>query len=157
MTVSIDKSLTRLREVIPKLNKAADEAALVVQEVERTLAELGAGITAEVEVSFRQKTPKIGEHILLACRRVQSSGKAAFRVVVVERQKTEFKDVNDNEAWADEDKDVTPWSECARDIKLATFPKLPELLAQMIGNADEAYSYIVAAQQVTRTMLNGSM
>jgi hypothetical protein len=151
MTSSIKQSLSQLREVIPQLNKAADEAAAIVQSVEKELAELGVGIEAEVLIAGQHKTKTVKEYLgerpwfsasntSLAYRRVQAGAKSAFRITVVVEK---------------ENVDATPWSECPRDVKLASFPKLPELLEKLIANAMEAKETVEAATATVRKMLSG--
>ena len=77
---ALDKSIKKLRQLAPVLNKTTDDAARVVQEVENLLSkDLGLGIDESV-VIHSYNVSKVKEQITsLAYRRV--AGK--FRIAVV--------------------------------------------------------------------------
>jgi hypothetical protein len=147
---SLNQSLNRLRGLAPELNKTSDEAARLVLQVETLLTkELAIGVVAEVAVHSRQLSAKKVEFTSLAHTRLDGK----FRIAVVVERRTEF--VNDRNfpdyAW--ETVSETPWAECPRDVKLETFPKLPDLLKSIIENAEKAQTKVLETQLTLTAVL----
>jgi hypothetical protein len=134
-------SLQRLRDLSPKVNKTCDEATKVVREVEKFLTDSKVTVPAEVVVQAVQVSPKKRELTTLCFGRLDSS----FRIAVKREEETEFVDGRNMVDYAIKTTDETPWLECPRDLKLSTFPKLPELLKNIgeeveksLKNAEDA-------------------
>src|SRR5262245_42976811 len=142
MGTDLKNSLQALREIAPNLNKMSDEAAKIIRETERALQELNLGIAAEVVVSSENKSSKVTEWTSLAFKRApfDPGEKTLFRVMVVEERSTDFGDDRNFSQRAWKITSETPWLECSRDVKLATFPKLPALLEELIKVAKESLS-----------------
>jgi hypothetical protein len=147
---SVQKSLKKLREIAPDLNKATDDAAKIVQEVETLLAKLSIGITAEVRLYERQKTKSVSEYTSLAYCRVKGN----FRIAVTVEKSTDFVDDRGCAARAWDTVSETPWAECQREAKLESFPKLPDLLEAIIKAAEEAKGKVDAAKQAVEKILS---
>jgi hypothetical protein len=151
MTESLRTPLNKLKELAPQVNRLADEAAKTVREIEQLLADkLGLTVSAETGVSYIQTSTQTAEHTNLAYRRV--GGK--FRIAVVKERCTNF--VNDRN-WADtawKTLDETPWLECPRDEKLATFPKLPKLLEAIVEAVEKSVAAVQQAQPEVEAVLN---
>jgi hypothetical protein len=147
---AISLSISKLRELAPALNKACDDAAKIVQEIEDLLnKELNLGIQATVSVSSTDVTPERTEVIRLAHRRV----KGRFRIAVVQATHLTYVDESQtlSEPW--EEHEVTPWAECARDVKLETFARLPQLLEKIIKNAETAHAAVEKAKSAVQAFL----
>jgi hypothetical protein len=54
-----------------------------------------------------------------------------------------------------EDIDETPWAQCPRDVKLDTFPKLPDLLKAIIDEAEKASEKVRATEVTLKEILSG--
>jgi hypothetical protein len=121
MTNELRNSLKKLSELGPQLNKASDEAASIVREIERLLQELGICVLAEEIVSRTPRSPEITDLVSLGYARV--NGK--YRIVVVEStaERTEWTITS-----------TIPWLETTRELKLETFTGLPNLLQNLIQN-----------------------
>jgi hypothetical protein len=149
---TLNSSLNKLRKMAPELNKAADDAAKIVQDVEATLTQLNIGIPAEADVSGVSKTKAVTEYVLLAYRRVKSN----FRIAIVVERHTEFVNSEGFQDSAEETVSETPWLECPRDLKLESFPKLPALLEAIIKNATEAKEKVEKAQETIKQIFASS-
>jgi len=144
---TVNASLNRLRELAPTLNKAADEAAEIVREVENLLTkELSIGIEAIVQVDARNLSPKKVRFKTLEHRRVDGK----FRIAIVEKVRTEF--VNDHSmpeySWNEEA--GRPWAESPRDEKLETFPFLPQLLEEIVKQVERTKERIEQTQETVK-------
>jgi hypothetical protein len=147
---SLDASIKKLREIAPALNKAADDAARIVQEVENVLTkELSLALKAEYVI---EQAPVVDEedreatdHTVLAYRRV----KGKFRIAVAVDRETPMPYAQSSFATVSE----TPWSECPQDVKLETFTALPHLLEELAKKAEVACESVAKTQQAVRELL----
>ena len=146
---SVPNSLKKLQEIAPELNRVADSAAKIVQEVETMLTKLGIGVSASALVGEFPKSPKVREITNLAYGRI--SGK--FRIAVVVEKEVDYDAQGGGEYTASNTISETPWLECPRDVKLATFPFLPALLQELIKNAESAKANVEKAQEAIRALL----
>lgn len=147
---SVNASLHQLRELAPRLNKAADDAARIVLDVERLLTnELGIGVIASTTIIANDLTPKKMLFKSLAYIRVHGK----FRIAVAEEVVTDFLDENSQPRRTSEVKSVTPWAELSREEKLESFPFLPALLEELIKNAEEARGKVEATQATLTQIL----
>lgn len=142
MTQELRTSLKQLRDLAPKVNKAADDAARIIREVEELLKELNIGIPAEVVVSSVPKNAEVTEYTNLAYKRIDGK----FRIGVAIYQLTALPD--NAQGW--QVVSETPWLESPRDIKLASFDKLPDLIDVMVEEAGKA----IEAVERTRPLID---
>jgi hypothetical protein len=150
---TLNQSLERLRSLAPEVNKAANSAAKIVEQVESLLTnELSLGVRAEVTVSSQNISKTKSEYTSLSYRRI----KGKYRIAVVTGLFTEFADSNNihDQAW--ETMSETPWAECSRDVKLESFPKLPELLRAIIAEAERVQKKAFETEQVLTAILGKS-
>src|SRR5581483_732598 len=141
---TLNASLSKLRQLAPILNKAADDAALVVNQVETFLSECGIGIEADSYEDFRvlsQSDPS------LAYRRV--NGK--YRIAVVEYQCSNPDAEEDQRVWKEER--VIAWSEAPRAQKLDTFRLLPKLLSNIVEAAEGLRDHVERTQKIIDELL----
>jgi hypothetical protein len=148
---TISSSLKKLREIAPQLNKAADDASAIVKEVETELTRLNIGIEAEAWVRSTNKTETNCENVSLVYRRVRNS----FRIAVLIQKGTQIWDERGESDMAWETITETPWAECPRELKVESFPHLPELLENIVSNAESAKTKVEAAQAEIRKLLSG--
>lgn len=145
-TVSLRESITSIRKLTPELNAASDQANAVVARVEKFLNdECRVGIPAEIqlkeEIASRGNQSNSVRRTYLRYARV-SGGK--FRIAVefraVGTETVGYENWNNTPSPVDEEfevqESITPWAECARDVKLSTFPELPQLLSTLAANLD---------------------
>lgn len=97
----------RLEAAAGKLNQVSDAACAAVKRVETWLLANSVGGPASVEGD---------DGYTLVYARCGSK----FRVAVVTG-----------------DRDMTPWNDCPRDVKLATFPLLPKLLRAIVDAVEK--------------------
>ena len=118
MGKSLSVSALSLRTSAARLNALADEAAVLVRELERFLGEeCSLGVYASVKVAALDPD---GEYSRLIQYRRHAS---RFRIVVTEGS-------------CEEDEDSKPWSDCSRDVKLQSFERLPELVSEITKQLD---------------------
>ena len=154
----IDKSLKKLRELAPALNKAADDAGRIIRDVEHLLSdELNVGVKAEVV--FRREDEgndpaaeryDQGRYFSLAYRRVSGD---RFRIAVVEELYYTYRDARGTHAEAWETIHEIPWAECPRDLKLESFPELPQLLEELVTKAEAAADSVKKTQEAVKEIL----
>ena len=146
MAQDATETLDSLRAIVPQLNSAVEEAASVVQAVDRFLAEELAISTWAASRPFDQHRTigDDGRELLvtshLACGKV--AGKYRLHVLTATLDKPEGKEqfthiVNEERI---------PWSSCPRDVKLQSFAMLPELLNILAARVSEI------ASQTTKTV-----
>ena len=144
---SVNASLNSLRELAPALNKAADDAAKIMQEAENLLTkELSIGVVAEVYVNELSLSPK--KTLVTRLSHCRVDGK--FRIAVLKEIGT---GTAADQAWTWEEKELTPWAECPRDVKLETFPSLPDLLEEIIKEATKAKDNVEKTTATVRQIL----
>lgn len=141
MTKDVRDDLNRIRKLSTKLNSATDEATELVHVIERFLNEecsFGLECSAifwEKDFTCRPETEREVDEIdqdytrstSLAYCRVGSR----FGIAVV------TKSVGKSAPFAIiGEPDITPWSSCSREVKLAAFEYLPELLRDAVEQAE---------------------
>jgi hypothetical protein len=149
---TLNFSFQKLRELAPTLNKAADEAAKIVQDVENLLTkELSLGIEAEVRVNTINLSPHKTIYKKLAHCRV--NGK--FRIAIVQEIRTEFTDENGQPeySWQPGEGGVVAWAEAPRDAKLETFPLLPKLLQVILQKVEATKAEVEKTQATLREII----
>jgi hypothetical protein len=141
-----DDQMDALRGIAAQLNAATAEASLVIQAVDHFLAdELCIGVSAASRPFESQRALGDDDRELiitshLAFGRVQ--GKDRIYVLKATLEKNEWKE-NFTKIVAE---DRTPWSSCAREVKLQSFTMLPELLANLAARVEDV------SNQTTRTV-----
>lgn len=152
MTEELRKKLSALRAVAPRLNHETDEAAKVVEAVEKFLEGLSLGVSAEnlfdsnAEAIGDDDTSQTDREFYLAYGRV--GGK--FRLHVAEKlSRTDDRTAGDDAQWANVDVSRTPWTSCPREMKLKSFASLPFLLGRI---ADEANRLTEGAAETSATV-----
>jgi hypothetical protein len=147
MNDDLRTNLARLKALMIQANRLADEGAKTVREIETALGETP--IAAEVFVDRHHTSPKASEETILAFKRI--GGK--FRIAIVKARRTEFTNSEGLVESATAIFGETPWLECSRDDKLATFPKLLELLIEIGKNAEKAIVAMQEAQPAVKAAL----
>ena len=142
MSEFLHQSLAEIRKFTPDLNKVTDEAAQVVALIEKTLADTGVGISAEVEAG------SIGETDLKLA--YQWSG-GRFKIVVSAWHEY-FSDVgqqipNYDKIW---DK---PWTDCPRAEKLCSFKALPALLQKIAEEEKRAVQEMAGTAETIKAVM----
>ena len=141
MTDDLKAAIKSIETTVPNLNKAVDQAGQLVRQVEAFLERQKLGVAAEVVVESRnlaeessdgESLDKFKEYLSLAYSRV--GGK--FRIAVVTEKVRDGADLNGNLAYFTEVIDETPWLNSSRDMRLRTFPKLPDLLKVLAESAE---------------------
>ena len=149
MTDDIRNSLSQLRSLSPKLNKATDEATAVVAAVEKFLhEECSLGISTNVRAWENDEL-----RLYLAYERV--GGK--FRIAIIEDQPAYEIDEDENRRRTIDDAGdpawrtvaTKAWAEAARVDKLRTFSELPTLLKML---ASETASSIEQMEKTCETV-----
>ena len=135
MTDELKKRMAKLREIAPRLNAATDQASKLVAMVEKFLVEeLRIGVSAEAcyeelpagtDEDNRALTIR---HSLAFCR-----GGASFRIHVVKETVAVADGASARTTLA---REQTLWPSCSRETKLKGFEKLPELLDNIIEEAE---------------------
>lgn len=146
---SITSSIQKLRELAPKLNQVADDAARVMQHVENLLANLSLGVGGEATFFERQVRRNVYEFRDLAYKRI--GGK--YRLAVVDYRLTDHGDPVTGRDEVYEVVDEKPWAECPREVKIESFPSLPTLLEDLVKKALAAVSNIEKAQAAATALL----
>ncbi|WP_029632241.1 hypothetical protein [Zavarzinella formosa] len=121
MPTPIEEAVEKLRASTIQLNKASDELATIVRDVENFLESCGVGVSAEVVVQSYED-----EHGQPKRDTVLGYGKygGRFRVLVSEHY------------YNGADSDVSAWSDCSRDEKLLAAKKLPLLFAELVKSVE---------------------
>ena len=155
MTKELREKMERLRAVAPKLNAATDEAAKVVDEVERFLGELSLGVAASAPNPFRSESWKDedGARQYAADFRLAYGRCAGKLRIYVERDAYE---VDDTGEWhRDIEKEAFVWSSRNRDEKLDAFAQLPALLDAIADRAESLTSKAAETAATVRGLLDG--
>lgn len=137
MSAPINTSVESLKTNTAKLNRIADEAALIVRAMEDFLKDCGVGVEKFVQVSREMLEDYAGPEefdTILGYERLDDK----FRITVFQG--------------FDFDRGTTkPWAEWDRATKIATVKKLPELLEEIAklveadaAEAQEALSDVTA-------------
>ncbi|MEW4570102.1 hypothetical protein AB1L88_19730 [Tautonia sp. JC769] len=128
MTEPLRQQIARLRELAPELNEVTDKATRLVGVVEKFLnEELSLGIPCRVTVSDSWDPSDELRH----CKDLHYGRfEGKFRLYVAE-----YTIYHDGEG---DNYKETPWSSCPRDLKLASFQKIPDLLADLTKKVEQA-------------------
>lgn len=130
MSDDLSTSIENLRVTAAKLNELTDTLNAMVKAVEEILREeLRIGIPAFVPVDS-EDDDKTGATITqyLGYKRVGAN----FRIVVLWE--------ND---YQPETPTVKPWSDCARDVKIGTADKLPQLIKEISTKSEDSIRGVV--------------
>src|SRR5690348_4821738 len=137
----------------PKLNSATDEASAVIREVERFLGEeLSIGVSGKSD-PFAQRVgepTEDGSATTIFSYLVYGRVAGKHRSYVVESLEREHEDVV---GWDVISEDHTPWSSCSREVKLASFAKLPDLLGKIADEAEKLSRETVETSKTVRDIL----
>jgi hypothetical protein len=150
----LQEDADRLRGVVAQLNAAAAEAAAVVQAVDLFLAdELSIGVSAASRPFDSQRVGGEGDGEMvvtshLAYGRVQ--GKDRVHVLKATHQKNDWNE--DFTRTVSEDR--TPWPVCSRELKLQSFVKLPELLANLASKVEDVASQTTRTVETVRALMD---
>jgi hypothetical protein len=135
MTDELKRRMARLREIAPRLNAATDQASKLVTMVEKFLVEeLRIGVSAEV--GYEELPAGTDEdNRTLKVRHALAFGRVGgtFRIHVV-RETIDVDDGTSARTTLAEERML--WPSCPRETKLKAFEKLPELLDQIIEEAE---------------------
>ena len=150
MTKELKAHVERIRKLSPKLNETTDQAARIVEQVEKFLGdECSVGISASA--GFKRGTVIADDEYIrswsaLVYERI--SGK--FRIgVAVETYRVDDRD----EFVSDISREVTVWSSADRETKLAAFEKLPDLLEEIADKAEKATVNVAGAAKSAEAVL----
>jgi uncharacterized protein Yka (UPF0111/DUF47 family) len=134
MADPLSDAIEELRRSSARLNEITDKAAETVRRIEDFLNdECSLGIEASVKTKEEQDDGLFYSR-LLAYRRYG----AKYRIVVEEE------DTSCPDPWT-----IKAWSDCTREVKLETFPWLPELIKKIAAEVDKT---IKEAEQVSQTV-----
>ncbi|MFH1108734.1 MAG: hypothetical protein V1790_06020 [Planctomycetota bacterium] len=156
MTEELKNHIERIRSLSPKLNEATDQAAAIVDRVEKFLSdECSVGITARVRFTdaVEREAPRKGlsETLYLVYERI--AGK--FRVGVAVEWWGQ-KAVNFSISFLTPERikrEVTAWPSVDRETKLAAFEKLPEVLQEIAEKTEKATASVGAAAKSAEAIL----
>jgi hypothetical protein len=126
VTEPLQEQIARLRVLAPRLNDVTDRAAKLVQLVEKLLVEelsIGISCRALVKTVQSEQDDYSATHYLQFDR---YDGK--FRLVVT------INTYNNGH----EDEKTTLWAALPRDMKLASFQRIPDLLADLSDKVEKA-------------------
>ena len=151
------QSIERLRTLSPQLNESTDEANRVVAMVETFLNdECSIGLPAEVvvcKVTKRIETPSDNryedpktttavEYTTLNYERVDGTFRIAVEVGLSHEGGDEWEQTS-----------LTPWASCPRSVKLATFPKLGDLLTEICESTEKAIEQTTETSKAVEEIL----
>lgn len=143
MVADINQSLKKLHSLASELNKAADDATVLVRDIEKLLAQdLNLSVAAEVHAP---SVVSQADEAYLSYTRV--GGK--FRIAVTHWEIRGAKTLD--ETWRSVSE--IPWLECSRDVKLQSFPELPRLLEEIIKQAGLALESLSKATPAVKELL----
>jgi len=128
-----------------------NDTVTVANLPEQLLAEdLKLSIVGNVTVDRRDTSPKTADFTSLVYRRVEGK----FRIAVEEGTQTAFADENNWASHAWKVRSEVPWLECPRDVKLKTFPKLPQLLLDITKNVEKVIADVEKAKPEVEEVLH---
>jgi len=140
MSKNVSVSISSIRELTPELNRVTNEASDVVRRIEAFLNDEGVGIPASVQVPlFSQDEKSDGLIVFLAYDR--HGGK--YRILIRNCKKSE-----DNST----ENDIV-WLSASRDLKLTTFPLIPDLLRKISENIKEMAGKATAALDIAKELV----
>jgi hypothetical protein len=138
MTSALKKKLDEIRAIAPELNSAIDEANGIVKHVEKVLVEEAAiGVSAEADAFLTRmeaSTAFLEEQVVEKLVRYRLCFGRVNGAYCINVMRTEYGDFN-GAFTREEDSDLTPWSSCDRDTRIAAFEKLPQLIDVIIDKA----------------------
>jgi len=139
MSKDLSASIENLHNTSSKLNELSDRLSATVQAIETTLGKTySLGLPANVKVESKTDEGGLTTVQFLGYERIGSK----FRLSVT---------------WASdydpENPTVKPWSDCARDIKLATIQKLPELIESISKRSDDSIEALISANKIAEEVL----
>lgn len=125
MSVQIHASIAQLRASAPKLNEVTDNAARVVQRVEKFLnEELRVGLPISVTITGLEDAP----NLQLGYERHGNTFRVTVRETSYVWEGTEIARHPEYDFPIVKKSETTAWAECQRATKLQTFTYLPKLL-----------------------------
>ena len=132
----LKKRIAALRGISPRLNSVTDQVSEIVRSVEKTLVEeLNIGIDGSVKFhSERSGDPGVSHEHFLAFNRVASAGYRFHIAILTVRDSPPQPGGRDAPRTLNQEQIL--WPSCSREMKLRAFDKLPELLDQIIKNAE---------------------
>lgn len=155
MTDEMRRKVARLRAIAPQLNAVADEAAKVVQAVEKLLAkELSLGITAEsgaFESREERDTDLDRDTLVELCLAYGRIGTADYGIHVLVTTQTRDEWGHFTQPFG---REQTRWSGCSQEIKLKSFERLPELLDRIASTAEARIGQATKTAKTVRGLLD---
>jgi hypothetical protein len=156
MTKELREKLARLRAVAPELNAATDEVAKVIQAVEKFLDGLNLGVSSqsshfdEAPLLEPDHDPDEDDRPIvfsyLAYGRV--SGRYQFYIL----KTTERRDREN--CWEVIAEEKTPWTSAPREVKLASFERLPVLLEKIADRTAGMVEQASTTSKLVREVLD---
>jgi hypothetical protein len=158
MAKTIRQRLDALHTLAPELNQVVDEANRVVADTERELLEMGIGISV-VSSSFavdkfasRDDEDDGEEFMARRCLAFARTPGGGYSIHIL-TQKYRKSDYGTGDPFAS---DTIPWSGCPREVRLAAFEKLPELLDKLISEAKRRVGTARRVQTRVQKMIEGA-
>lgn len=165
MTNDVKKAIESLKAISPRLNQKTDKISELVREIETFLnRECSIGLSAKVE--FHSVGISASED---ACKSISYCRCGAqYRIAI--NEEIEHYEVFENEAgehvrWIDnsgearflhtEVTSITPWLECSRELRLESFPRLPDLIEAIVKKAENTINNIERAEGTLNELLDG--
>jgi hypothetical protein len=140
MAESLRSQIARLRELAPRLNDVTDKANRLVQIVEKLLGEeLSLGVSGSAVISDHAQDGNRQTVRLLYSR---YDGK--FRLHI-----HDYTLLDDGQEFETN----TVWSSAARDVKLAAFQKIPDLLADITQKVEQAIEQTEGAGRTIQDLI----
>ncbi|MHC4129398.1 MAG: hypothetical protein ACYSWT_05560 [Planctomycetota bacterium] len=128
--------LSQIEHLTPQLNDATNEAGQAVRQIESFLEKCGVGLFFCLVVMENEDD----EAIHLLYQRVRDRFRIAVRV-------------QNMPAAAIRDNTLVPWAECPRNIKMLTFPYVPELLKVIVGGLAAEIEKTTSTSQLAGEMM----
>ncbi|MHC4447690.1 MAG: hypothetical protein ACYSXF_07930 [Planctomycetota bacterium] len=128
--------LSQIQHLTPQLNDATDAAGQAVRQIEAFLDKCGIGLFFCLVVMENDENGAVH----LVYQRVRDRFRIAVRA-------------HNMPAMAMRDNTLVPWVECPRNIKMLTFPCIPELLKVIVGGLAAEIEKTTSTTQLAEEMM----
>jgi hypothetical protein len=156
MTDELREKLAALRVIAPRLNSTTDEVIAVVKAVEKFFDELSLGVsatTSDFDVASLSDSVSDDEDEVLRVFSKLAYGRVGGRYQVYILKGTERKVRGAEGVWEVIATEELPWSSACRELKLASFECMPELLETIADQANSLMHRAAATTKVVKEVL----
>jgi hypothetical protein len=144
MIEQMRQHLVRLRDLTAQLNSHSDDANRVAMAVESFLTDTcHVGVEGQVWIDGYEENGDPGWSRVLVYGRYNGQ----YRLYVAE---TDYRDVGPDGPEGTQ----TLWANCPRDIRLAAYEKLPDLLANLVGRVEARIEKIRACTEAINEIID---